>query len=281
MGHGEAVWASAPATHSRGRQGHGYSHCGSQEPAKQTPAQRCTGVRAPRSRSQHRRWVTVDPDSDTLSLSDQVCGDHVCLLLRREQTAEANGLRYDSRLLIGVVSHVGDALKDHPSKSRGRLCAVGIAPWGIVENKDDLVGKDVSICPRPRPALNTSLCFEITVDSLAVVKNKKEGSPAPSPLPPMTTSCKHMAQNTARMLSLRQSRRTVPSAPGPRVALHRPQLTPPWSPPTCPRLQSCRFENVIEAGSRDKQPSRAAFPAPHVRAPRALAGRPSARRLVL
>ncbi|XP_023378462.1 transient receptor potential cation channel subfamily M member 1-like [Pteropus vampyrus] len=47
----------------------------------------------------------------------------------------------------GVVSHVGDALKDHPSKSRGRLCAVGIAPWGIVENKNELVGKDVSICP--------------------------------------------------------------------------------------------------------------------------------------
>nr|KAF6412078.1 transient receptor potential cation channel subfamily M member 1 [Rousettus aegyptiacus] len=44
----------------------------------------------------------------------------------------------------GVVSHVGDALKDHPSKSRGRLCAVGIAPWGIVENRDDLVGKDVT-----------------------------------------------------------------------------------------------------------------------------------------
>ncbi|ELK16863.1 Transient receptor potential cation channel subfamily M member 1 [Pteropus alecto] len=44
----------------------------------------------------------------------------------------------------GVVSHVGDALKDHPSKSRGRLCAVGIAPWGIVENKNELVGKDVT-----------------------------------------------------------------------------------------------------------------------------------------
>ncbi|XP_036024812.1 transient receptor potential cation channel subfamily M member 1 [Onychomys torridus] len=42
----------------------------------------------------------------------------------------------------GVVSHVGDALKDHSSKSRGRLCAIGIAPWGMVENKEDLVGKD-------------------------------------------------------------------------------------------------------------------------------------------
>jgi len=40
---------------------------------------------------------------------------------------------------------VGDALKDHSSKSRGRICAIGIAPWGIVENKEDLIGKDVSL----------------------------------------------------------------------------------------------------------------------------------------
>ncbi|XP_044521330.1 transient receptor potential cation channel subfamily M member 1 [Gracilinanus agilis] len=44
----------------------------------------------------------------------------------------------------GVISHVGDALKDHSSKSRGRICAIGIAPWGIVENKEDLIGKDVT-----------------------------------------------------------------------------------------------------------------------------------------
>ncbi|XP_014306402.1 transient receptor potential cation channel subfamily M member 1-like isoform X1 [Myotis lucifugus] len=44
----------------------------------------------------------------------------------------------------GVISHVGDALKDHSSKSRGRVCAIGIAPWGLVENKEDLIGKDVT-----------------------------------------------------------------------------------------------------------------------------------------
>ncbi|KAM4038014.1 transient receptor potential cation channel subfamily M member 1 isoform 2-T2 [Anomaloglossus baeobatrachus] len=44
----------------------------------------------------------------------------------------------------GVIRHVGDALKDHSSKSRGRICAIGIAPWGIVENKEDLLGKDVT-----------------------------------------------------------------------------------------------------------------------------------------
>jgi len=44
----------------------------------------------------------------------------------------------------GVIRHVGDALKDHSSKSRGKVCAIGIAPWGILENKEDLLGKDVS-----------------------------------------------------------------------------------------------------------------------------------------
>lgn len=44
---------------------------------------------------------------------------------------------------LGVIRHVGDALKDHSSKSRGKVCAIGIAPWGILENKEDLLGKEV------------------------------------------------------------------------------------------------------------------------------------------
>lgn len=43
------------------------------------------------------------------------------------------------------MRHVGDALKEHSSKSRGKVCAIGIAPWGIVENKEDLIGQDVSL----------------------------------------------------------------------------------------------------------------------------------------
>uniref|UniRef100_I3MES4 Transient receptor potential cation channel subfamily M member 3 n=1 Tax=Ictidomys tridecemlineatus TaxID=43179 RepID=I3MES4_ICTTR len=42
-----------------------------------------------------------------------------------------------------VIRHVGDALKDHASKSRGKICTIGIAPWGIVENQEDLIGRDV------------------------------------------------------------------------------------------------------------------------------------------
>ncbi|XP_017577051.1 transient receptor potential cation channel subfamily M member 1a isoform X1 [Pygocentrus nattereri] len=54
----------------------------------------------------------------------------------------------------GVIRHVGDALKDHSSKSRGRVCAIGIAPWGIVENKEDLIGRDVS---RPYQTMSNPL----------------------------------------------------------------------------------------------------------------------------
>ena len=51
---------------------------------------------------------------------------------------------------VGVIRHVGDALKDHSSKSRGKVCAIGFAPWGIVENKEDLIGKDVRIIISPK-----------------------------------------------------------------------------------------------------------------------------------
>ncbi|KFQ47101.1 Transient receptor potential cation channel subfamily M member 3, partial [Nestor notabilis] len=61
----------------------------------------------------------------------------------------------------GVIRHVGDALKDHASKSRGKICTIGIAPWGIVENQEDLIGKDVSpIWTRITSNLyKTSSCF--------------------------------------------------------------------------------------------------------------------------
>lgn len=52
-------------------------------------------------------------------------------------------LLYFALYISGVIRHVGDALKDHSSKSRGKVCAIGIAPWGILENKEDLIGKDV------------------------------------------------------------------------------------------------------------------------------------------
>ncbi|XP_053555947.1 transient receptor potential cation channel subfamily M member 6 [Bombina bombina] len=43
----------------------------------------------------------------------------------------------------GVSKHVGDALKGHASQHLRKICAIGIPPWGVIENQRDLVGKDV------------------------------------------------------------------------------------------------------------------------------------------
>ncbi|CAM9907567.1 unnamed protein product [Lampetra planeri] len=43
----------------------------------------------------------------------------------------------------GVVNHVGNALKEHASRSSHKICTIGIAPWGVIENRGDLVGQDV------------------------------------------------------------------------------------------------------------------------------------------
>ncbi|KAJ7311278.1 hypothetical protein JRQ81_006893 [Phrynocephalus forsythii] len=41
----------------------------------------------------------------------------------------------------GVIRHVGDALKDHSSKSRGRICAIGIAPGALWKTRRISLGK--------------------------------------------------------------------------------------------------------------------------------------------
>ncbi|XP_072421535.1 transient receptor potential cation channel subfamily M member 7 isoform X3 [Chiloscyllium punctatum] len=43
----------------------------------------------------------------------------------------------------GVVKHVGDALKEHISRSSRKICTIGISPWGVIENRNDLIGRDV------------------------------------------------------------------------------------------------------------------------------------------
>uniref|UniRef100_A0A8C4QPS1 TRPM SLOG domain-containing protein n=1 Tax=Eptatretus burgeri TaxID=7764 RepID=A0A8C4QPS1_EPTBU len=44
---------------------------------------------------------------------------------------------------MGIVTHVGDALKEHSSRSCKKICTIGIAPWGLIENRNDLIGQDV------------------------------------------------------------------------------------------------------------------------------------------
>ncbi|XP_064192596.1 transient receptor potential cation channel subfamily M member 7 isoform X3 [Anguilla rostrata] len=43
----------------------------------------------------------------------------------------------------GVAKHVGDALREHSSRSSRKICTIGIAPWGVIENRNDLIGRDV------------------------------------------------------------------------------------------------------------------------------------------
>ncbi|NXK38184.1 TRPM6 protein, partial [Piprites chloris] len=43
----------------------------------------------------------------------------------------------------GVSRHVGDALKGRTSPHLRKICAIGIPPWGVIENQRDLIGKDV------------------------------------------------------------------------------------------------------------------------------------------
>ncbi|KAK2513877.1 hypothetical protein Q9233_015270 [Columba guinea] len=49
----------------------------------------------------------------------------------------------DLIVCLGVSRHVGDALKGCASPHLRKICAVGIPPWGIIENQRDLIGKDV------------------------------------------------------------------------------------------------------------------------------------------
>ncbi|XP_071952061.1 transient receptor potential cation channel subfamily M member 3-like [Antedon mediterranea] len=44
----------------------------------------------------------------------------------------------------GVTLHCGDALDNHSVKLRGRVVTIGIAPWGVLNKKESLIGKGVS-----------------------------------------------------------------------------------------------------------------------------------------
>lgn len=67
-------------------------------------------------------------------------------------------------LPAGVAKHVGDALKEHFSRSSKKICTIGIAPWGVIENRNDLMGRDVSGAGSAWPSgavgvCNRLLCF--------------------------------------------------------------------------------------------------------------------------
>ncbi|KAM6980577.1 transient receptor potential cation channel subfamily M member 7-like [Aplochiton taeniatus] len=43
----------------------------------------------------------------------------------------------------GVAKQVGDALQQQCSRLSRKICTIGIAPWGVIENRNDLIGRDV------------------------------------------------------------------------------------------------------------------------------------------
>ncbi|XP_071516413.1 transient receptor potential cation channel trpm isoform X2 [Panulirus ornatus] len=79
----------------------------------------------------------------------------------------------------GVTRHVGEALvsESSPRVRSGRVVSVGIAPWGVVERRQDLIGrnKDVPYHPINSPkskfvALNSHHTFFLLVDNGTVGK---------------------------------------------------------------------------------------------------------------
>ncbi|ESO08111.1 hypothetical protein HELRODRAFT_169845 [Helobdella robusta] len=45
----------------------------------------------------------------------------------------------------GVMKHVGEALGDTLVQSRNNIITIGIAPWGVVHKREDLIGKDITV----------------------------------------------------------------------------------------------------------------------------------------
>ncbi|KAK3097474.1 hypothetical protein FSP39_009961, partial [Pinctada imbricata] len=77
----------------------------------------------------------------------------------------------------GVTRHVGDAISDRTTKTKNKVVAIGIAPWGIVENKEDLLGRDNVVpyhcvsSPKTNSAvLNSNHSYFLLVDNGTVGK---------------------------------------------------------------------------------------------------------------
>ena len=54
---------------------------------------------------------------------------------------------WDACAFSGVVRHVGDSLGDTLVQARNHIVTLGIAPWGVVYKRNDLIGRDVRVFP--------------------------------------------------------------------------------------------------------------------------------------
>lgn len=49
------------------------------------------------------------------------------------------------RPFLGVSLYVGEAVKAYGTNGRRKRNAVGVTPWGVIDNHSDLIGRDVSV----------------------------------------------------------------------------------------------------------------------------------------
>ena len=78
------------------------------------------------------------------------------------------------------MKHVGDALGDTLIQSRNNIVTIGIAPWGVVHNSADLLGKNVRSLDTTRthvPAFRGCALSRIFVDWL--LESIAVGDPVP------------------------------------------------------------------------------------------------------
>ena len=44
----------------------------------------------------------------------------------------------------GIVKHIGDILREYFPKARNNIIAIGIAPWGVISERNLLIGSEVN-----------------------------------------------------------------------------------------------------------------------------------------
>uniref|UniRef100_A0A8C7CM02 non-specific serine/threonine protein kinase n=1 Tax=Oncorhynchus kisutch TaxID=8019 RepID=A0A8C7CM02_ONCKI len=66
----------------------------------------------------------------------------------------------------GVSRYVGEAVKTYGTHDLRKRNAVGVTPWGVIDNHSDLIGRDVSVVLRPYQPLGNPLSKRVCLNGL-------------------------------------------------------------------------------------------------------------------
>uniref|UniRef100_A0A4W5L7R2 non-specific serine/threonine protein kinase n=1 Tax=Hucho hucho TaxID=62062 RepID=A0A4W5L7R2_9TELE len=66
----------------------------------------------------------------------------------------------------GVSRYVGEAVKTYGTHDLRKRNAVGVTPWGVIENHSDLIGRDVSVVLRPYQPLGNPMSKRVCLNGL-------------------------------------------------------------------------------------------------------------------